>query len=216
MPRATSARAPKARLIPAWGDAPGTATPTPRGLKARPMCGSIPKVPFIAIDPIFLQKRPIFLLKRLLFVMRFLCIDVIDQSLQIRRPNGERTISSLPRELRERGRLYLEPFGRGRFELLYHLRHVRLAGQPNGYVNMVGGAADPVTVTSGVARDNGKIGIERGTNGIIEDRPAVLRAEDHMDEKERERLGHCRDYRPGFQPSSDIPTRTLGLRPRLV
>jgi hypothetical protein len=42
---------------------------------------------------------------------------------------------------------------------------------------------------------------------------SVLRAEDHMDKKERERLRHCRDYRSGLQPSYDLAHRTWGVAP---
>src|SRR4051812_17305559 len=97
--------APTAQSIPAWGKAPGMAELNRQGLKARPIAVSIPQVAFVAFHTIFLEKRTELILKRHLSMMRFLPVNVTNQRLQIRRPDRERTISSLPRKFRKVGRL---------------------------------------------------------------------------------------------------------------
>jgi len=212
----TPLTAPTARPIPAWGEAPCTAAPQIRGLKARPIAPSIPHIPLVAFNSILLQERPKLLLKIALPVMRFLTLDVLDQGLQIRRPNRERAISSLPCELRQRGRLRLDPLGRGRFEVFHQLRNRRCARQSNRQMNVVGNASHAIAFTFGVANDSSKISIERRTYRSVELRRSILRAEDHMNEQKRERLWHRSDYRSGLQPSTRSAVRDLGLRPRLV
>ncbi len=213
---ASSVPAPTARPIPAWGVAPCTTAPQIRGLKARPIEPSIPHIPFVAFNSILLQQRPELLLKITLPMMRLLALDVLDQGLQIRRPNRERTISSLPRKLRQRGRLRFEPLGRGGLELFHQLRNRCCARQSNRQMNVVGNAPHAITFAFGIANDSGKISVERRTHGSIELRHSVLRAEDYMDEQKRERLWHRSDYRSGLQPSFRSAISFLGLRPRLV
>jgi len=208
--------APTAHSIPAWGEAPCWATPNARGLKARPIAPSIPHIPLVAFNSILLQERAKLLLKITLPVMRFLTLDVLDQGLQVRRPNRERAISSLPHELRQRGRLRLDPLGRGQFEVLHQLRHRRCARQSNRQMDVIGNSANPKTFTLGIANDSGKISIKSRTNRLVDPRHSVFRAEDHMDEKKRERLWHRSDYKSGLQPSVRSTANFLGLRPRLV
>ena len=211
-----AASAPTARTIPAWGAAPCVDTQNARGLKARPIEPSIPHIPLVAFDPIFLQERAKLLLKIMLPMMRLLALDVLDQGLQIRRPNRERAISSLPRELRQCGRLRLEPLGRGGFNIFHQLRNSRCARQSNRQMNVVGNAPHAITLALGVANYSGKISVERRANRLVKPRCAVLRAEDHMDEQKRERLWHRSDYRSGLQPSFRSAINFLGRCPRLV
>ena len=58
--------APKARAIPAWGEAPCTRPDNVQGLKARSIHNSIPQIPFIEFHPIFREKCAKFILKILL------------------------------------------------------------------------------------------------------------------------------------------------------
>jgi len=203
----------KARSIPAWGEAPGLRQDRNRGLKARPIHSSIPNVPFVALHPISLEKRTKFFLKRTLPMVRFLTIDVLNQSLQIRRPNGERTVPSLPRELRQTRRLGLKPFGRTGLQLLHQLRHAQRPVQTNSEMHMIRNTTDPITFTPSIARNGGKVSIERETHRSVKNRRAILRTEDHVDEKKRERLRHCRDYRSGLQPSVTVGNITWGFTP---
>ena len=197
---ATSVIAPTAHAIPAWGEAPCTAIRI-----------SFPQVAFVAFHSIFLEECAEFLLKILLSMMHFLGIDVMDQGIQVRWPNGERAIASLPRELRQGGRLRLEPFRGGAFEVLHQLRHGRHAGQANGEMNVIRDASYAIAFTFGVASDGGKIGVKRGTHRSVENGCAVFCAEDHMDKDKRERSWHRSDYRSGFQPSYALGNGTWGF-----
>lgn len=211
--RRVTSRAPKAQTIPAWGNAPGhIAKPNEQGLKARPM-GSIPQITFIAFHSILPEKCAEFVLKRYFAVMRFLPVDVTDQSFQIRWPNGERSITSLPRKLRQLGQLGLEPPGRGRFKFFHQLRNIRCASQSNGEMNVISNAPYAIALAAGVAGNGCKIRIERGTCRRIENRHAVLGAEDHVSQNKRERLRHRVDYKAGFQPSYFAAQDTWGVAP---
>src|SRR5260370_20185958 len=205
--------APTAQPIPAWGNAPYAVAPDIQGLKARPISPSIPQIPFIEFNSIFVQKCAKFFLKRLLAVIELLRVDITAQRIQSRRPDGERAIASLPRELRQIGRLGLEPFGRGGFELFHQFRYVRRAGQTNGEMNVVRNTPYAIAFAFGVACDGGKIGVERGTHRSVKDRRAIFCAEDHMDQEKREGLWHREDYRSGFQPSFATDTGTWGFAP---
>jgi len=145
--------------------------------------------------------------------MHLLRIDITDQRIQIRRPNGERSVSSLPRELRQAGRLGLEPFGRGGFELFHQLRYVPHAGEANSKVNVIRDAPGTIAFAFGVACDGGKIRVKRGTHGSVKDKRAIFCAEDHMDKEKRERLWHREDYRSGLRPSFATDTGTWGVAP---
>ena len=206
-------KAPKARPIPAWGEAPCTGTNNAQRLKARPIHNSVPQIPFIKFHSIFLKKCAEFILKRLLPVMDFLTIDVLDQRTQISRPNRERSIPSLPRELRQFGRLSLKPLRRGRLELFHNLRDVRSAGQTNREMNVVHDSAHAKAFAFGVASDSSEVRVECRANGRIEEGGTVLCAEDHMDQNKRERLRHLVDYSSGFQPSYSTAHRTWGFTP---
>jgi hypothetical protein len=83
--------APKARAIPAWGEAPCTRPDNVQGLKARSIHNSIPQIPFIEFHPIFREKCAKFILKRLFPMMHLLTIDVTNQGIQIRRPTSYST-----------------------------------------------------------------------------------------------------------------------------
>jgi hypothetical protein len=146
-------------------------------------------------------------------MMHLLTINVLDQRAQVSRPNGERAIPSLPRELRQVMRLSFRPFGRGRFELLHYLRHVRRAGQSNREMNVVHGSTSAKAFTLCVPGNGGKICIKRGADRNVQDRGAVFCAEDYMDQNKRERLRHRVDYRSGFQPDCSVANRTWGFTP---
>ena len=206
-------KAPKARLIPAWGEAPGMATPNFQGLKARPISPSVPHIPLIKFDPVFLQKRAKFILKRQLPVMRLLRIDVTNQRIQIHRPNGERPIASLPSELRQSRRLRLEPFGRRRFQLFHQLRHAQRARKTNGKVNVVRNTPHAKAFAFSITGNRGEVGMKRGTHRIIKNGSAIFGAKDHMDKEKRKRLGHRQNYKSGLQPSRMSGNGTWGYAP---
>jgi hypothetical protein len=212
-PSNPAAKAPKARPIPAWGVAPCIPGQSTRGLKARPINLSIPQIFLVAFHPILLQERPKLILKRTLCVMRLLAGDVLDQRLQIRRPHRKSSISPLPRELRQRWRLCLKPFRRGRLQLRNQLRDICGARQSNGKMHVVRDTPHAIAFAPGVAHNCSQISMKVGPHRIIENRPAILRTEDHVHQNERKREWHRRDYMSGLQPSLVTHNTTWGFTP---
>ncbi len=206
-------QAPTARTIPAWGEAPCMASRTRQGLKARPITCSIPNVAFVAFHAIFLQECAHFLLEILLRMVRLLAVDVTDQSVRIRRSNGERAIASLPCESRQAWRLSLEPFRRRRFKLSHQVRHGSRAGQTNRQMDVVRNAPGTIAFAVRVTRHSSEIGVERRAHGGVEHRFAIFRAEDHMHKEKGEGLRHDGNYRSGFQPSRVVNHGAWGCAP---
>ena len=68
---------PKARMIPAWGNAPGFVGKTIKGLKAR-LIVSVPHVTFVELDPVFREKSPVFLLEGSRPMMFLLVVYVME------------------------------------------------------------------------------------------------------------------------------------------
>jgi hypothetical protein len=206
-------KAPTARPIPAWGAAPGTPWPHPRGLKARPIEPSIPHIPLVPLDPILLQQRPKLILERMLPMMHLLRVDIPNQRLQIRRPDRKRTIPALPREPRQRRRLRLQPSRRRRFHLLHQLRHTHRPRQSNREMHVIRDAPNPIAFAPRIPHQRRQIQIKLRTHGLIQNRRAIFRAEDHMNQNKREGLRHRADYRSGLQPSSLILNNSWGCAP---
>ena len=209
-----TAKAPEARPIPAWGEAPRMRMEEPRGPEARPIPASIPKVSFLPFDPIPLQEGSKFILICLVRMMRLLRIDVMDQCMQIRRPNRKRAISTLPRKLRQLRRLALEPPRGGRFQLRNEIRNIGLTVQTNCQVDVVGDTAHPKTFALVVANDRCEIGMEVRPHSLIQNGCTVLRAEDHLDMEKCQRPSHSEDYRSDPRPSCPKPNVTWGFAPR--
>ena len=172
-----------------------------QGPEARPIPTSIPKVTLLALNPIPFQKRPHLILKILLRMVRRLRIDVPNQRIQIRRPDRKRTIPPLPRKLRQPGRLALEPLGRRRLQLGNQPRDIGLTIQPDRQMNMVGNPTDAKTLALIVANNGREIGIEVGTNSVVQRRRAILRAEDDVHEEKAQRSRHSAECRSARRPT---------------
>jgi hypothetical protein len=231
----TSAKAPTARPIPAWGEAPGTsqtasksangATYTslgqsPRyehlttpGLKARPIPTSIPQIPLIKLNPILSEKCAKFLFEIDPSMMVHLSIDISNQRTQIRRSNRKSPIPSLPCEPSQAGRLSLHPSGRRSLELLHQIRHTRLPRQANREMNVVRNAANPIALAFRIADNRSQIGIKVRTHDLVDQFRTIFRTENQMNEQIGERLGHRDEYRSGLQPSHSSNPGTWGCAP---
>jgi len=207
------ARAPKARPIPAWGEAPCWATPDVRGLKARSINLSIPQILLVAFHSILLQECPKLILEIPFPMMCLLSIDVLNQGLQIRRPNGKRAITPLPCEVRQRRRLRLQPLRRCSLQLGNQLSDIRSSRQSNCKMNVVRNSIDAITLTSRVSRDCREIAVEIATHSITQHGRSSLRTEDYMHHNERERQWHRQQYRSGLQPSHVTPNTSWGYAP---
>jgi len=68
-------------------------------------------------------------------------------------------------------------------------------------MNVIGNTTYTETFAIVVPHDRREISVEIGTHGLIENRAAVLRAKDNMDEKKCQRPCHDADYRSGLHPS---------------
>jgi len=207
-------QAPEARAIPASGEARRTPDPATRGPEARSIQASIPKVAFFTFDPILLQEYAQLILKSLLRVMRLLLVDVMNQRIQIGRPYRKRTIPALPRKLCQFGRLTLQPFRRGRFDLRNQVRNIRRAVQSNGEMDVIRNTANAKALALIVADNRCQISVEIGSHNIIENGSTVLRAEDNMDKKKAQRSCHGENYRSDLRPSGPKRNRTWGVAPR--
>jgi hypothetical protein len=205
-------KAPTARPIPAWGEAPCWAAPEAQGLKARPI-PSIPQILLVALHPVLLQECAELFLKISFAMMRLLCIDVLNQQFQIRRPDGKRAVPPLPRELRQLWRLGLDPLRRGSLQFRNQLRDVRRSRQSDRKMHMVGNAFNAITFAPGVTRNRGEISVKVGPHRIIENRTAFLRTEDYMHNNECERQWHRHEYRSGLQPSPVTHNTSWGCAP---
>jgi hypothetical protein len=200
--------APRARPIPAWGEAPCTPAQEFRGLKARPIPTSIPKVLLVYIHAILLQKCTQLILKRLLAMMHFLPIGVRNQRIQIRRPYGKYAIPTLPCKLHDP--LRLQPSGRRRFQCLNQIRNCHGSVQTNRKVDMIGDSPDAIALASGAADSCRQIRLQIRTYRLIQRRCPTPRAEHDIGKGQR----HRTDYRSGLQPSSQITGfRSWGLAP---
>jgi hypothetical protein len=216
--------APTALPIPAWSNAPGTGARYAKGLKARPISAwsiaprrhmtSIPQIPLVKFHSIFPEERPQLILKRRLAMMRLLVIDVLDQSIQIRRSYRKRPITTLPRELRQLRRLGLEPFGRGCFKSFYQLRQIRRPRQTNREMHMVRYSANAITFAFQIAGNGSQICIKRRPYRTIENRFPIFCTENDVNQNKRERLRHRVDYSSGLQPPCPVGSiRTWGFTP---
>ena len=152
---------------------------------------SVPHVSLIVFHAILFQKHPELILKRPCAVMIFLVVNIGTQRIQIRRANGKAAITTLPGKCREAGRLRFKPFGRCSFQRFHQGRDGDGARQPDGQMNMVCHAPNPIGLTIRVtcqqSRDRrGVWNVWRGSsNGW-----RFFRAEDDVDDDEAHRLRH--------------------------
>ena len=174
----------------------------------------VPNKPLIERNMILLEKRAHLVLETTLGVVRLLSVDVTQKHANIRRADGEQSVSALPREIANP--LLFHPNGRPGLDLRHDLRRRSRRRQSYRKMNMVGNAAHPKTLAIQFARDAREICMKVGTDIIVDQRKPVLRAEDKMHQVEAQRLRHGTNYMPGLQPSPVLADTYLGLRPRLV
>jgi len=204
---------PKARLIPARGNAPGIGAAMKQGLKARPMPWSAPNVLFVPFDAVPFQELAEFVFERLLGVMRFLGINVRRQGAQVSRADGEDTVTHLPREIPKGRCLSLEPFGGRRFQFFNQLGDGDRPRQTNRKMDVVRYATSAIAFASGVSSDRGEVRMQIRADRFSQPGMTVLGAEDNVDQHESQRLCHGEDYRSGLQPSGSVPVHPRGVAP---
>lgn len=209
-PRSHTHKAPKARPIPARGEAPCLVTVENRGLKARLI--SIPQMLIVGVQSILPQERTQLITKRMLAMMRYLSVDVSQQRIKIGRPNGERPITDLPGEIRNS--LCLQPSRRGGLQLFHQLRDGLFLAHSNRKMHMIGNAPGTIAFASSFSCDRREVRKQIGTNVVVEQRQSLFGAEDHMNHYERKRSWHSENYRSGLPPSKRMTPRSRGFAPR--
>src|SRR5262245_21731937 len=70
---------------------------------------SVPHVPFVKFNPVFVQQTPEFILKGLALMVLLLVLDIRCQRGDMHRTDRERPVSVLPIERSQLGRLFLKP-----------------------------------------------------------------------------------------------------------
>src|SRR5262249_23662525 len=113
----------------------------PEGVPQRRIA-SIPHVPLVVFDLIFLQQAPEFVLIRFAAIMFFLVLDVALERRKVRRADRERAVPVLPVKCRQRGELIFDPNGRTLFEFLDEGRDIHRLRQAAGNMDMIVDAAD--------------------------------------------------------------------------
>jgi hypothetical protein len=146
---------------------------------------------------ILLKKRPHLFLEIPLAVMRLLLRDVSNQRTGIRRPNGERTVPTLPPKCVNA--LNLHPFGRRNLYFFNKLRNALRRMHPHRQMHMVCNTADPETIALLIANDGSKIGMQTISHTILQQRTTILRTENDMNQQKTQRLGHRKNYRSTLQ-----------------
>ena len=71
---------------------------------------SIPQIPFVKFNPVFLQQRQKLLLKTLFTMMLLLILNVIDNGVQLRNADAEGAVFFLPRKEPLIGKILVNPF----------------------------------------------------------------------------------------------------------
>jgi hypothetical protein len=229
----------KARVILAWGNAPGAHQPNNCGLKARAKTPRpqrnlatasatntppnphnrprakrlIPHKPLIELHPILREHRPHLGLEIAPLMVRGLRIDIPHQRRSIAQPNRKRRIPLLPTELRKLGPLGLDPLGRRHLEPLYYLRDRFRTRNKQRNVNVVRNSANPHANILGPAEDRSQIRMHLAPDRIVQERTPLPRTEYQVYQHIGERLRHGSEYSAGLQPAMVFVTRTWGVAP---
>ncbi len=156
---------------------------------------------------IFLEESPHLGLEVTFTMMFFLHLDVLNQSTDVRRADRERTVPALPCELCYS--LLLHPFRRVGPQVRKQFRQTLRRMQPHCKMDMVRRAANAKAITLPVSRYRSQICMKPTTNGVVQERPAALRAKRDVNQHEAQRLRHGGNYKSGLQPSA-VPSQLPG------
>ena len=136
------------------------------------------------------RKNSVFILKRDRLVVLFLFVDVSDQLIELRRRDRKGTIASLPMK-RVKGRaLVFDPL---RGLLLCDFDQFADRECPRQLartVNVILHAADAICLRVVGATESGEIGVHAWSDGRVEERGAILGAENQVQNDSAERLRH--------------------------
>jgi len=151
---------------------------------------SIPDVLLVEFDSVLFQQGQEFLLKRHFVVVLVLIEDVFLHGLIVGLTYGKGTVSRLPVEVSQVGRLGLYPFGRALLHLLDHVGEGSFSRQGEEQVRVVGDAVDLDGGGFELVEDAAHIGVEGRADFGRDGRPALFGAEGQVGDEFRQRLGH--------------------------
>ncbi len=159
------------------------------------------------------QELPVFLLKRFLAVVFLLVGDVIANGFDVGLGNGESPVARLPCEMGKLISLRFNPSRRMLFDILHGLADGDGPGKVEEDVNVVFDGIDEHRRTTKILEHRRHVGMQRISDGIMENSFAVLRAENEVDVKAGEGLGHGvkRPFRAGCLFCVSFPGRCPGL-----
>jgi len=139
-------------------------------------------------------QRTELILKRNLAVMLLLRRDVFADLPDVRLAHGERAVSPLPEKIRIGRALLLHPHGGAVFHRFHQLGDGDGAGKIAQDVNVILDAVDEDRFAADALQDSGHVGVEPCAEaGVFEERHAVLRAENNVDDDAGEGLRHGGD-----------------------
>ena len=159
------------------------------------------------------EELPVFVLKGLLAMVFALIGDVLPHDFHVGFRNGEDAVSRLPCEGPKFRSLFLDPFGRGFFDVLHGLADGNGAGEFEEKVDVVFDGINEDGMAIEVLENGGHVGMQRGANGIGDDGFAVFGAENQMHVKAGEGLRHGlgRPFRALVCLFTGIPGHCPGL-----
>ncbi len=137
-----------------------------------------------------LEEGDIFLLKRLLPMMFLLVCNIIIDRLNIGFADCKSSVARLPRESGEFSALGLDPFGGGFFHVFYGLTYAYCSSEFKEDMDMIFDRIDECWRTFQFLEHNRHVGVEGVSDLIVQDRCAILGAENEMNVKTGERLRH--------------------------
>ena len=146
----------------AWGIAPGIRLPWQASAESAIQSGgwsSIPNIPFVEIKPVPVQELAIFLLKGASAMMLLLCVNVLQQFLELTRTRRKGAIPALPEKAAIASIKCFNPL---RGHLLYLLDQLSLgkgSRQRCDNVNMISNTANARHFSTEIPTDCRKISV---------------------------------------------------------
>lgn len=115
--------------------------------------------------------------------MMFLLVgDVADDSGFMARADGKRPVTRLPVEAAEAGKLFVYPLGGSRFDFLDQIGDGDGSGQREKQMDVVGHRIGGEEISTAAPDDAANVAMKLVPPQVIEQRRAILGAENQMDE----------------------------------
>ncbi len=142
---------------------------------------------------ILLEKGSHLLLEAPRAMVRLLLFQVMQQSAGISRTNGESAVTALPCEIGSA--VGLHPLGRGCLDLLHKFLKTGGRIETQRKMNVIRRAAEADAIAPPRAHSGAKNRLQRCTEFFMQQRLALFRAENYVDQQEGGRRMHAAEYR---------------------